>query len=135
MSQGIVFYGKDTLMIPFFIYKGIDNYTVSFDINQKYTATENEQIHNFKQYLTACNLKNFINNNTALKFDITTDEYSMLIKLPSPVTNMSVKNTTNINTVLNDMSWYIASPTPKGGRRKTKRKLKRKSQTRVRRRR
>ena len=32
MSQGIVFYDNDTLMIPFSIRECIDKYTVSFDI-------------------------------------------------------------------------------------------------------
>ncbi len=122
MSQGVVFYDNDTFMVPFFIYEGEDKYIVSFDTNQKYDKTEQKQLEKFKRYLNACNLKNFNNNdNGNLTFDITIDEYNTLTKPPSPITNMSVKNTGNINTILNDLSWHLASPPSKGGRRKTKR--------------
>ena len=48
MSQGVVFYDNDTFIVPFFIYEGINKYTVSFDITT--TKEKNETNSSFPIY-------------------------------------------------------------------------------------
>ena len=141
MSQGIVFYGE--IPINFSILSNV----VLLDIyNKEYTYTEEETkgINNLIDQLVTYDLSNFTNTEKGLSFQVSTNEYNDLIlksninnpaTTKKPVENWQIINTKKKLVELKNLTWHIASPTPKGGRRKTKRKLKRKSQTRVRRRR
>jgi hypothetical protein len=133
MSQGVVFYNdKNNVLINFYIKKnGNKTYTVYLDLDNeeyKYTDDENSSIGVLRGELARYNLVRLIDSK--LSFNVSEVEYNNLINNLAinhstqgiqPVNNWQVTNNGGELITLKNLTWHLASPPPKGGRRKTKR--------------
>jgi hypothetical protein len=139
MSQGVVFYNdKNDVPVPmpinFDIQKNGNTYTVSLDLNNeeyKYTNDEKSSIVALRGELVGYNLVGLIDSkeliDSNLSFNVSEVDYNNLIDKSAinhstqdiqPVNNWQVTNNVVKPITLQNLSWHLASPPPKGGRRK-----------------
>jgi len=132
MSQGVVFYNdKNNVPIPinFDIQKNDNTYTVSLDCNNKeyeYTDDDKSSIAVLRGELVGYNLVGLIDSK--LSFNVSEGEYNNLINesaINHPTQGIqpawTVLNNVGKPITLKNLTWHLASPPSKGGRRKTKR--------------